>query len=186
MFEQLLARIAKGLESLGIPYMVIGGQAVLVYGEPRLTRDIDVTLGLGPERWQEVADFARREGWQILAEDPADLVKKTLVLPCLDSSSGIRLDFIFSFSAYEQEALSRVRRVTVGNAQVCFASLEDLVIHKVVAGRPRDLEDVRSILLKQADFDRSYIDRWLLEFDRTLSGSFSRKFRSVCESVRSS
>ncbi|GAH87084.1 unnamed protein product, partial [marine sediment metagenome] len=25
--------------------MIIGGQAVLLYGEPRLTRDIDVTLG---------------------------------------------------------------------------------------------------------------------------------------------
>ncbi|MGC9445266.1 MAG: hypothetical protein ACP5E9_10130 [Candidatus Methanospirareceae archaeon] len=29
--------------------MVIGGQAVLLYGEPRLTRDIDITLGLGVE-----------------------------------------------------------------------------------------------------------------------------------------
>jgi hypothetical protein len=29
--------------------MVIGGQAVLLYGEPRLTRDIDVTLGIGVE-----------------------------------------------------------------------------------------------------------------------------------------
>jgi len=29
--------------------MVIGGQAVLLYGEPRLTRDIDITLGIGVE-----------------------------------------------------------------------------------------------------------------------------------------
>jgi hypothetical protein len=43
MFQQLLETIALGLEKRGIPYMVIGGQAVLLYGEPRLTRDIDVT-----------------------------------------------------------------------------------------------------------------------------------------------
>ncbi|GJL55165.1 MAG: hypothetical protein NPIRA02_22970 [Nitrospirales bacterium] len=37
-------KISKTLKRRRIPYMVIGGQAVLVYGEPRLTRDIDVTL----------------------------------------------------------------------------------------------------------------------------------------------
>lgn len=46
MFERLLERLAGSLDRHKIPYMVIGGQAVLVYGEPRLTRDIDVTVGV--------------------------------------------------------------------------------------------------------------------------------------------
>jgi hypothetical protein len=46
MFTQLLERIAHGLDERQIPYMVIGGQAVLIYGEPRLTRDIDITVGV--------------------------------------------------------------------------------------------------------------------------------------------
>ncbi len=49
MYTTLLEKIAGGLDRHKIPYMVIGGQAVLLYGEPRLTRDIDVTLGLGPD-----------------------------------------------------------------------------------------------------------------------------------------
>ena len=49
MFEELLGKIGRELDSRGIPYMIIGGQAVLLYGEPRLTRDIDVTLGMGEE-----------------------------------------------------------------------------------------------------------------------------------------
>lgn len=49
MFAALLEKIALKLEELNIPYMVIGGQAVLLYGEPRLTRDIGVTLGVGTE-----------------------------------------------------------------------------------------------------------------------------------------
>ena len=32
MFERLLERIAKVLDAAAIPYMVIGGQAVLLYG----------------------------------------------------------------------------------------------------------------------------------------------------------
>jgi hypothetical protein len=39
MFQALLVRLARALDSAGIPYMVIGGQAVLLYGEPRLTRN---------------------------------------------------------------------------------------------------------------------------------------------------
>ncbi|NVL90146.1 MAG: hypothetical protein HWN69_04000 [Desulfobacterales bacterium] len=45
MFQKLLGRLANELSNLHIPYMVIGGQAVLLYGEPRLTKDIDITLG---------------------------------------------------------------------------------------------------------------------------------------------
>ncbi|MBI2934008.1 MAG: hypothetical protein HYY29_00395 [Chloroflexi bacterium] len=38
MFRQLLARIARSLRAQSISYMVIGGQALLLYGEPRMTR----------------------------------------------------------------------------------------------------------------------------------------------------
>ena len=40
MFERLLERIAVEFESRSIPYLIIGGQAVLVHGEPRLTQKI--------------------------------------------------------------------------------------------------------------------------------------------------
>jgi len=47
MFEQILEQLALGLERRSIPYIVIGGQAVLLYGKPRLTRDIDLILRVG-------------------------------------------------------------------------------------------------------------------------------------------
>jgi hypothetical protein len=183
MFEQLLEAIALRLERLGIPYMVIGGQAVLLYGEPRLTRDIDVTLGVGPERLSELLGWVRGDGWQVLVETPAEFVGKTMVLPCLEPASGIRVDFVFSFSAYEQQALKRVRRVPLGGAQVCFASLEDLIIHKVLAGRPRDLEDVRSVLLKNRAFDLEYVQRWLREFDRSLGEKSLERFDELRQAL---
>jgi hypothetical protein len=43
MFEALLKLIARALDSYHIPYMLIGGQAVLLYGEARLTADVDIT-----------------------------------------------------------------------------------------------------------------------------------------------
>jgi predicted nucleotidyltransferase len=185
MFEQLLEAIARGLERLGIPYMLIGGQAVLLYGEPRLTRDIDVTLGAGLERLSEVLEWVRGSGWQVLVEAPAEFVGKTMVLPCLERGSGIRIDLIFSFSPYEQQALKRARHVPVGGVRVSFASLEDLIIHKVLAGRPRDLEDLRGVLLKNQAIDLEYVHHWLSEFDRDLGEKSLERFEQVRQALAS-
>jgi predicted nucleotidyltransferase len=184
MFEQVLESIAEGLEHLGIPYMIIGGQAVLLYGEPRLTRDVDVMLGTDPGRLSEVLGWVRTNGWRVLVESPAEFVGRTMVLPCLDPVTGIRVDLIFSFSFYEQQALKRARRVSLGKAEVCFASLEDLIIHKILAGRPRDLEDVRSILWKNRTFDLEYVQHWLREFDRSLGEKLWERFEKLWQEAQ--
>lgn len=112
MIEKLLKRIAGRLDKAEIPSMVIDGQAVLLYGTPRLARDIDITLGVDTD--------ARK----------------------------IRIDFIFSFTPSERQAMKRVRKVLMGGYPVKFASPEDMIIHKMFAGRAVDLEDVKNILLK--------------------------------------
>ncbi|MCS7144150.1 MAG: hypothetical protein NZ879_03930 [Archaeoglobaceae archaeon] len=47
--RELIKRLAQKLDEKRIDYMLIGGQALLLYGEPRLTKDIDLTLGVGIE-----------------------------------------------------------------------------------------------------------------------------------------
>jgi hypothetical protein len=148
MVSRLFERLAEALDSRAIPYMVIGGQAVLIYGEPRLTRVIDITLGAGPDDLGQVEELVSSLSLQILTESPVEFVRSRMVLPCRDPDTGFRVDFIFSFTPYERQAIERARTVQVGNARVRFPSPEDLVIHKMVAGRARDLEDVRGVLLK--------------------------------------
>jgi predicted nucleotidyltransferase len=183
MFTQLLERIALGLEERQIPYMVIGGQAVLIYGEPRLTRDIDVTLGVGPERLKELLAFAKSAAWRVLVETPEEFVQRTMVLPLVEPESGIRIDLVFSHSVYEQQAMQRVQPVDIGKAAVRFASAEDVIVHKIVAGRPRDREDVRSILLKNSALDEEYVRYWLAEFDRSLGEDFTARFNDLVNSL---
>lgn len=184
MFQELLEKLAQALEASGVPYMVIGGQAVLLYGEPRLTRDIDITLGVGPEHASDIVTVAQASGLKVLAENVSDFVHQTLVLPCQQPASGIRVDFIFSFSPYEQQALQRARIVEIGQARVRFASLEDLIIHKIFAGRPRDLEDARIILLKNQSTDVDYIRKWLVEFDQALNESYGERFEALWKDTR--
>ncbi len=176
----LLKMLAQSLDEAGLPYMVIGGQAVLIYGEPRLTRDVDVTLGVSPQAPPRVLEVAGQLGLQLLVENPEDFVQKTWVLPTLHPDTGLRVDFIFSWTPYEQQALDRVRNIPIEGYPVRFASPEDVVIHKILAGRPRDLEDVRSILRKQS-LDMAYIRHWLREFEALLGRSLLPEFESLAK-----
>lgn len=179
MFERLLKKIAIQLKKGAIPYMVIGGQAVLLYGEPRLTRDIDITLGMGVNGLDKIKKIIKAIGLKILVEKEKEFVEQNMVLPTLDKKSGLRVDFIFSFSPYERQAIERGKDIKLGRTLVKFASLEDVVIHKVIAGRARDLEDVRSILLKNPKYHLNYIKKWFKEFDQSLDENFLKVFREI-------
>ena len=183
MFEELIAKVGRGLDRLGIPYMLIGGQAVLHYGEPRLTRDIDVTLGVDIDRLEDILGLASELDLTITRDDIERFARQTNVVPCQEPSTGIRVDFIFSFIEYERQALDRAVVKRIGGARVKVASLEDTIILKVAAGRPRDLEDVIGMLLKNPKRDNKYILRWLRRLgpaiDRDLASDFRRLVRET-------
>jgi len=95
-----------------------------------LTKDIDVTLGAGIEELAKLKTAIEELRLKPLSGDSDDFVIKTMVLPCIDEASGIRVDFIFSFSAYEKQAIEKATPVRLGGTSVKFASMEDLVIHR--------------------------------------------------------
>ncbi|PKN67448.1 MAG: hypothetical protein CVU54_17035 [Deltaproteobacteria bacterium HGW-Deltaproteobacteria-12] len=175
MFEKIICSISSELEGRNIPYMLIGGQAVLLYGEPRLTRDIDVTLGVDVDKIEDIISAVSRLSLKILPENIEDFVRKTMVLPAIHEDTGIRVDFIFSFSPYERQAIARAKKIRMLEQNVCIAAPEDVVIHKIVAGRPRDMEDIRGILLRTKDIDMAYIRQWLNDFSAALSDDEIRK-----------
>jgi hypothetical protein len=165
MFEHLISRTAAELRRAEIPYMIIGGQAVLLHGLPRMTKDIDITLGVDTQDLDKVVKSVAAIGLEIIPDNFESFVEKTFVLPALHKESGIRIDFIFSFISYERQAIARAKPVLLNGEPVMFASAEDVIIHKCFAGRPRDLEDARSIIIKNPDLDQAYVRRWLKELE---------------------
>ena len=185
MFEDLLAKIARELKRADLPYMIIGGQAVLLYGSPRLTKDIDITLGVDIGHMESLLPALGTMELEIIPRDFRSFAEKTSVLPTKDKVSGIRVDFIFSFTPYERQAISRSRAVLLGGVKVMFASAEDVIIHKIFAGRPRDLEDVRSILIKNPNLDGTYITKWLSEFEKSPDKKgLTKTFKEVSEDLK--
>jgi len=45
---------------------------------------------------------------------------------------------------------------------------EDLIIMKAIAHRPKDFEDIRTIVDKYPDLDQSRIERWVKDFAEVL------------------
>lgn len=167
MIEKLIKKIALHLDKGKIPYMIIGGQAVLLYGTPRLTRDIDITLGIDTDKFFLIKNLCNKTGLKILSKNPENFAKETKVLPAEDTKLKIRIDFIFSFTLYEKQAIKRAKKVIMNGYSVKFASCEDVIIHKMFAGRAVDEEDVKNILIKnKSKVNLRYIKNWLLEFDR--------------------
>lgn len=165
MIEKLIRNIAKVLDNKGISYIIIGGQALLIYGRIRATRDIDLTLGIDTDKYEELEAICEHLGLEIIPKEPRQFAEQTKVLPAKEPSSKIRIDFIFSFTLYEREAIQRGKEVVMQNYPVKFASCEDLIIHKMIAGRAIDEEDIKDVLLKNRDsLDTEYIYKWLNEF----------------------
>lgn len=181
MYESLLARLATAFKQANIPYMVIGGQAVLQYGEPRLTRDIDVTLGVDVDKLASILTLIRQNGLQPVVADSESFVKRTNVLPVSDGATGVRVDLMFSFSTYEQEAIRRAKPILVNDHHVYYASVEDVIIHKVVAGRPRDLDDIKGMLVRNKQYDRAYVTKWLKALGETLATDFIARLREIAQ-----
>jgi Nucleotidyltransferase of unknown function (DUF6036) len=185
MFEQLISRIAAHRRRAKIPYMIIGGQAVLLHGLPRMTKDIDVTLGVDTRDLDRVVKSVAAIGLEIIPDNFESFVEKTFVLPARHKESGIRIDFIFSFISYERQAIDRAKPVLLNGESVMFASVEDIIIHKCFAGRPRDLEDARSIVIKNPEFDQAYVRHWLKELEILPErAGLSRAFENLIAQVK--
>lgn len=160
--EQALVEIAALLAEAGVPYMVVGGMANIVWGEPRATLDIDVTVWVpDPEIPAFIERVSRR--FTPLVEQPVEFVADTRVLP-IENRAGVRIDLIHGLLPFEREAIDRAIAMTIGDASVRFCTPEDLVLMKIVSDRERDIEDARAVVRRRRrDLDVAYLEPRILE-----------------------
>lgn len=162
--KELLEDLSKVLTNWGSWY-VFGAQAVIAYGVPRLSADVDVTVRLTPEEPERFAADMRSAGFALRVDD-ADFVRRTRVMPFVHLATAMPLDVVLAASGLENDFIERARVMELGDTSVPVIDPEDLVIAKVLAGRPKDVEDARNlwrILGQELDADRIYRTLRLLE-----------------------
>jgi hypothetical protein len=163
--EHFLAELTVALGRAELPFMLIGGQAVILHGVARVTEDVDATLGADPTRLSSLLKVCAELRLHPIPSDVESFVAETFVLPVRHAGTGFRVDFIFSSTEYERHAIDRAQPIELGGVGVPFTSAEDLIIHKLFAARPRDLEDVRGVVVRKgASLDWMYLEKWAHEF----------------------
>jgi len=140
---ELLTALSRVLARWGRWY-VFGAQAVIAHGVPRLSADVDVTVQLVPEEPERFVREMESAGFGLRVDDP-EFVRKTRVFPFVHLATAMPLDVVLAGSGLEDAFLERARSMDFGGVSFPVIDPEDLVIAKVLAGRPKDLEDATSI-----------------------------------------
>lgn len=161
---QAAAKVARWLENHGIRYFIIGGIALQYWGETRLTRDVDVTVLVEQSQMDAFLQDALKQ-FRPRIPNALEFARQHRVL-LVETEDGVPIDISLGTFGYEEEAWKHSEEVEFeGIGRLRLISAEDLIIHKCVAGRPRDIEDVESILIRQKlQVDVERIRFWLTAF----------------------
>ena len=160
-----LLEAAKQLQDVvlaeGWKFCFIGGLALQRWGEPRFTRDVDITLltGFGNEETY-VDRLLELFPARIKSAREFALMNRVMLLT---SREGVGLDIAMGALPFEESAVSRATYFEyASDAYLLTCSAEDLVIMKAFASRSQDWVDVEGIMIRQqGKLDKTYITQHL-------------------------
>ncbi len=166
---ELLGRLAAALDERNARWYLFGAQAVIAHGHPRATADVDLTVRVADaEIAPLLAALAARGLTPRLTLDEA-FIRRSRVLPLSDAQSGYLVDIVLAGSAFEDEFLKRARPTDMGGVVVPVIAVEDLIAVKLLAGRPRDLEDAQALLRVNASrLDQARLEDVVRRLDAAL------------------
>ncbi len=182
---ELLRAVNEALKPLKIRWYVFGAQAVIAAGAVRQTADLDITTDDVPvERLRKAlatAGFRLRDD----IDGVEDLIEHHRILPLVHRKSGYQLDVVRAGPGLEQQMLDRAIRRRMGRVQIPFIATNDLLVLKTLAGRDKDLEDVRALLRSASkEIDLDIVRERLRELgqlidDSSLGALFERQVRTI-------
>jgi len=153
------------LDKLSIPYAVMGGIAVRAYGVPRPTYDIDVAIVVDRARLPELFAHLRKIDYSIPEPYETGWIDELKGLSLLKLRRYIReesldVDLFLAEEEFLNEVMERRSKAEAEGRTIWLVSPEDLVLLKLLAGRPRDLGDVTDVLFMQGEMDLAHMRRW--------------------------
>ncbi len=157
-FKELL----KIFNAAKVKYLIIGGYAVAKHAEPRYTKDLDIWISNSCQNAERI--------FQALKEFGAPLANITIddfTVPTLVFQIGIepsRINILMGLKELNfDECWERRATARVGEIEIYFISIDDLIFNKKLAGRPQDLRDVENLELKKKE--QSKIEKKLPKSD---------------------
>lgn len=156
------AELQALLEKQGWRFCFIGGIAIQRWSEPRLTKDMDITLLTGFGNEDPFIEFLLQHFESRISDARAFALQNRILL--LKTAEGTGIDVALGGLPFEEEAVRRSKLLEYApGISLRTCSAEDLLVMKAFASRPIDWNDVRGILVRQGtkNLDWSYIRRQL-------------------------
>lgn len=167
--RHLLIQVAKTLDTLGIPYCVTGGMAVLIWGRPRFTADIDIVVELEERNIADLENALKDfgEAGYVDREMMEDALAKRGEFNFIDGNTGMKVDFwVMGEDAFSRSKMQRRVPKEFAGETIYMVSPEDLILAKfqwyqISPASTRHLEDVESIFkVSGSQLDRKYLEEW--------------------------
>lgn len=166
----LLEALSRALDHLGVSWYLFGAQAAVLHGAARLTIDVDVTVQLGELHSELLADTLTGAGFELTFSDPA-FIRQTRVLAASHPATGLGVDVVLGGPGLEQLFLDRAEVHHLEGVPVPVARATDVIVMKILAARPKDHEDVVSILVAQPELALDEVRQTLEMLEQALAQS---------------
>lgn len=165
------ARLQNRLAELGFPSAVIGGLAISIWGDPRVTRDADLKVLVSREQANDLL-AAVGSRYTVVQSQPIETIRRFGYVFVQDKFKN-RIDLLFTDTSFDATVIQRALRIRVlPRIYLNFCTAEDLIVYKMLSTRERDIGDVRSVIQRQGDkLDDTYIFDWLRQFEQALDDS---------------
>lgn len=168
---ELLRSLTRVMSEQDLRWYLFGAQAAIIWGSPRLSADVDVTATVELDATGSFIQAMERHGFDNLCDDP-DYVARTRVLPFVHRRTRMPLDVVLAGPGLEEDFLARAVPVNIRDLTIPVISPEDLIVTKVLAGRPKDIEDVRGVIReRRAAIDAERVRTVLRLIERALDRS---------------
>lgn len=155
--DEMFRALAELMETAGTPWALIGGHAVNVWVEPRLTRDIDVTVAAKPLALERLKGVFAEAGWQIAEELGGQQPSGPDFIRFTRGDRDPPIEVQVAKTVFQQKVLDRAAAGAMGAVPV--ATVEDLVVLKLIAARKKDESDLDA-LARLPGLDWAYIEHW--------------------------
>lgn len=163
-----LKALSELLARSGTEGIIVGGVAASLIGRPRYTADVDAVVLLNEEGIENFLKDAAACGLLPRISDAIRFARQNRVLLLRHLASGIGVDISIGMLPFEREAVKHAYTFNTGEFSIRIPMPEDLIIMKAVAHRPRDIEDIRSIIANHPDLDVARVRKVVREFAAAL------------------
>jgi len=162
--EGALERLAAAARSVGLPFAIIGGLAVILRGYDRATQDVDALVMQLDEHLEAFVQAAEAHGLKLRISNGVEFAKQNRVI-LLEAPDGTTVDVSMGLLPIEWDVVWAAEFLTVAaELTVPVVTPEDLIILKLTAGRKRDYEDVTNLLELYPEINRPRVAATVEEY----------------------